>query len=212
MAGPIDAVVAIHNAFRADIARIDAAALAAARGNPGLAANVERFRFFNEVLAWHAHGEELAIFPALEEVAPSVAEAYEKDHRGLDRAFDALSNAVSVRDALATARATAAFKFHLDLHLDKEDTHLYRIIRERVSVFDQGKAVGIMAGTIPADRSPEFIAWMFPLLGDDDRENMTRVWQMVMPAEVFAGAIQLVHRAVGDAWAELTRRIPELAL
>jgi hypothetical protein len=209
MAGPIDAVVAIHNAF---LARIEAAALAAPRGNPGLAANVERFRFFNEVLAWHAHGEELAIFPALEEVAPSVAEAYEKDHRGLDRAFDALRNAVSVRDALATARATAAFKFHLDLHLDKEDTHLYRIIRERVSVFDQGKAVGIMAGTIPADRSPEFIAWMFPLLGDDDRENMTRVWQMVMPAEVFAGAIQLVHRAVGDAWAELTRRIPELAL
>ena len=33
---------------------------------------------------------------------------------------------------------------------------------------------------------------MFPLMGDDDRENMTRIWQMVMPPEVFAGAIQLV--------------------
>jgi len=31
---------------------------------------VERFRFFNEVLEWHAHGEELAIFPVLEDVAP----------------------------------------------------------------------------------------------------------------------------------------------
>ena len=211
MVGPIDAVVAIHNAFRADITGIDSAALAAARGKPGLSANIERFRFFNEVLAWHAHGEELAIFPALEDVAPLVAEAYEKDHRGLDRAFDALSNAVSVRDAVETARATAAFKFHLDLHLAKEDTHLYRIIKERVSVPDQGKAVGVMAGTIPPDRSPEFIAWMFPLLGDQDRENMTRVWKMVMPAEVFAGAIQLVHQAVGAGWAELNRRIPELA-
>jgi hypothetical protein len=211
MVGPIDAVVAIHNAFRADITGIDSAALAAARGKPGLSANIERFRFFNEVLAWHAHGEELAIFPALEDVAPLVAEAYEKDHRGLDRAFDALSNAVSVRDAVETARATAAFKFHLDLHLDKEETHLYRIIQERVSVPDQGKAVGVMAGTIPPDRSPEFIAWMFPLLGDQDRENMTRVWKMVMPAEVFAGAIQLVHQAVGAGWAELNRRIPELA-
>jgi hemerythrin HHE cation binding domain-containing protein len=211
MVGPIDAIVAIHNAFRADLASIDAAALAAARGKPGLAANVERFRFFNEVLVWHAHGEELAIFPALEQVAPLVAEAYEKDHRGLDRAFDALSNAVSVHDALETARATAAFKFHLDLHLDKEDTHLYRIIRERVSVPDQGKAVGVMAAGIPADRSPEFIAWMFPLLGDNDRENMTRIWQMVMPAEVFSEAIQLVHKAVGVGWAELSRRIPELA-
>jgi len=122
-----------------------------------------------------------------------------------------LSNAVSVRDALGTARATAAFKFHLDLHLDKEETHLYRIIRERVSVPDQGKAVGVIAGTIPQDRNAEFIAWMFPLLGHQDRENMTRVWRMVMPAEVFAGAIQLVHQAVGPGWAELNRRIPELA-
>ena len=124
MTGPIDAVTAIHNAFRRDIELIDAAALDAARGKPGLAATVERFRFFNEVLVWHAHGEELAIFPALENVAPSVAEAYERDHRGLDAAFDALSDAVTVRDALQTARATAAFKFHLDLHLAKEDAHL----------------------------------------------------------------------------------------
>ena len=29
-----------------------------------------------------------------------------------------------------------------------------------------------------------------------------------MPAEAFAGAKQLVRRAVGDGWAELTRRIP----
>jgi len=210
MVGPIDAVMAIHNAFRADMVAIDEAASAAARGAPGLASTVERFRFFNEVLEWHAHGEELAIFPALEEVAPLVAEAYEKDHRALDRAFGALSSAVSVRDELETARATAAFKFHLDIHLAKEDTHLYRIIRERVSVPDQGKAVGVMAGGVPADRNPELIAWMFPLLGDDDRENMTRVWQMVMPAEVFSGAIQLVHQAIGDEFAELNRRIPEL--
>ena len=85
MAEPIDAVRAIHNAFRRDMERIDTAALDSARGKDGLAATVERFRFFNEVLVWHAHGEELAIFPALEKVAPLVAEAYEKDHRGLDR-------------------------------------------------------------------------------------------------------------------------------
>jgi len=211
MVGPIDAVFAIHNAFRADMAAIDAAAQAAARGKPGLAATIERFRFFNEVLEWHAHGEEISIFPALEDVAPLVAEAYEKDHRGLDRAFDALSNAVSVRDALETARATAAFKFHLDLHLDKEESHLYRLIKERVSVADQGKAVGVMAGTVPAHRNPELIAWMFPLLGEQDRENMTCVWQLVMPPEVFAGCMKLVHEAVGPGWAELNRRIPELA-
>ena len=211
MAGPIDAVRAIHNAFRADMMAIDSAALDAARGKPGLEDTIERFRFFNEVLEWHAHGEELAMFPALEAVAPSVAEAYEKDHRALDAAFDALRNAVSARDPLETARATKAFKYFLDVHLDKEDTHLYRLIGERVSIPDQGQAVGLMASTVPQDRFPELVAWMFPLMGHDDRENMTRIWQNVMPAEAFAGATQLVAAAIGDGWTELSRRIPELA-
>ena len=210
MAGPIDAIRAVHNAFRKDMEGIDAAALGAARGTPGLEAALERFRFFNEILVIHARGEEIAVFPVLEEVAPLVAEAYVDDHRGLDEAFDALNDAVSAGDHLATARAAAAFKFHLDIHLFKEDTHLYRIFGERVSVPDQGKAVSIMAGEIPPERQPDFIMWMYPLLGDDDRENMTRIQQMVLPPEAFAGVKQLIQRAIGDDWAELTRRMPEL--
>ena len=211
MAGPIDAIRAIHNAFRKDMEDIDAAALGAARGEPDREAALERFRFFNEILVVHAHGEEIAVFPALEEVAPLVAEAYQKDHRGLDAAFDALDAAVTAGDPLATARAAAAFRFHLDIHLFKEDTHLYRIFRERVSVPDQGKAVGIMAGEIPPERQPAFIAWLFPLIGDDDRENMLRIFQMVLPPEAFAGVSRLAQQAVGDDWAELTRRMPELS-
>ena len=211
MAGPIDARRAIHNACRKDMEGIDAAALGAARGTPGLEAALERFRFFNEILVVHARGEEIAVFPALEEVAPLVAEAYVDDHRGLDEAFDALDAAVSAGDALATARATAAFKFHLDIHLFKEDTHLYRIFGERVTVPDQGKAVGTMAAEIPRELQPAFITWMYPLLGDDDRENMTRIQQMVLPPEAFAGVKQLIQRAIGDDWSELTRRMPELS-
>jgi hypothetical protein len=210
MAQPLDAVMAIHNAFRRDMAGIDAAALGAARGNPGLEPAIQRFRFFNEVLVWHAHGEELAIFPLLETVAPLVAEAYEADHRGLDAAYEALNVAVSAQDSLETARAGAAFKFHLDIHLAKEDAHVYRLIRERVPMPDQGKALGIMSSTVPQDRFPEVVAWMFPLMGDDDRENMTRIWQMVMPPPVFDRAKQLIQAAIGEDWAELTRRIPAL--
>jgi hypothetical protein len=210
MTSPIDAVVAIHNAFRRDIANIDLAALGAARGTSGLEQTVERFHFMDEVLVWHADGEEQSMFPALEAVAPLVAEAYEKDHRALDAAFEKLAQAVSSKDALETARATAAFRYFLDVHLGKEDAHLYRIIRERVSAADQTKAVGIMAGGVPKDRFPEFVMWLYPLMGPDDRENMTRVWQMLMPEEVFAGALGLVRSAIGDDFAELTDRIPEL--
>jgi len=210
MIEPIDAIMAIHNAFRADMSIIDAAALGTARGKAGLAPALERFRFFNEILVWHAHGEELAIFPAVEAVAPSVAEAYQRDHRGLDAAYEALAAAFSAQDALETARASAAFKFHLDIHLAKEDAHLYRIVRERISLPERGQAVGLMSSTVPQNRFPEVIAWMFPLIGNDDREKMTLVWQMVMPAPVFAGVKQLIQKALGDDWAGLVRRIPTL--
>jgi hypothetical protein len=210
MAQPLDAIKAIHNAFRADMKLIDASALESARSGKKLTSTIERFRFFNEVLVWHAHGEEIAVFPAVEAVAPSVAEAYEKDHRGLDAAFNALNSAVSANDVLATARATAVFKFHLDLHLGKEDSHLYRLVRERVSMADQGKAVGIMANEVPQERFPELVAWIYPLMDNNDRENMTNIWQMVMPPPAFDYAKQLIKKAIGDGWTELKRRIPNL--
>jgi hypothetical protein len=122
-----------------------------------------------------------------------------------------MSAAVSAKDSLEIARASAAFKFHLDIHLGKEDAHVYRLIRERVSLPDQGKALGVMAGAVPQDRFPDVVAWMFPLIGDDDRENMTRIWQMVLPPPVFAQVKQLIQKAIGKDWAELTRRIPSLA-
>jgi hypothetical protein len=210
MTEPLDAVMAFHNAFRNDMTKIDIAALDLARGKKDIKATLERFRFFNEVLVWHAHGEELAVFPAVEAVAPLVAEAYERDHRGLDAAFDVLNAAVSANDVLAMARATAAFKFHLDLHLGKEDAHLYRLVKERVSMSDQGKVVGIMANQVPQERFPELVGWLYPLMDNTDRENMTRIWQMVMPPPVFDQAKQLIQKAIGHEWTELIRRIPSL--
>ena len=210
MTEPIDAIWAFHHAFRNDMGRIDAAAYEAAKGKEGLAATIERFRFLNEMLVWHATGEELAVFPAVESVAPLVAEPYEKDHRGLDSAFDELNNSYSAHDTLKTARATAVFRFHLGIHLDKEDTHLYRIFHERIPLPEQGKAIRIMASQVPQNRFSEAVAWLFPLIGHDDRENMTRIFQMMMPAPAFNGVKELIKKSVGSDWAELTRRIPTL--
>ncbi len=150
--------------------------------------------------------------PLLEVVAPSVYETYERDHRALDEAFDALNQAVSAHDPLETARATKAFKFHLDLHLDKEDAHMYRLIGERVSLPDQGRAIGQMAAGTPQDRFPEVVAWMFPLMGLTDRVSMTRAWQMGMPPEGFAMATKLIEQAIGDDWPELASHIPQLVV
>jgi hemerythrin-like domain-containing protein len=210
MAVPLDGIRAIHNAFRKDIAAMDEAANAAAqgRGNPDLVG--KRYTFFNEVLVWHADGEEENVFPALEKVAPLVAEAYERDHRGLDALFESLNKAVKAADFLAIARTTYAFKFHLDIHLNKEEAHLYRIFNERIPLPEQGAIVGEMARKIPQQRFPEVIAWLFPLIGPDDRENMVRIWRQTLPEPAFVMVTKLIRATVGNDWAELTRRVPEL--
>ncbi len=199
MTRPLDIIDAVHNAFRADMATIDAASLRAARGEPGLEETIERFWRMDEVLVWHADGEEAAIFPALESVAPDVVAAYEMDHRGLDVAFVGLRAAVSERDPLATARATAAFKFHLDLHLLKEDRHLYVLFEERLSDAEQASAVASLSSGVPNGRFGDFVSWLFPLLEDHDRENVLTYWRSAMPPEIFAWSLQAAEDALAGA-------------
>jgi hypothetical protein len=210
MAVPLDAIRAFHNAFRKDLGVIDLAANNAARGLGNLDLVLKRYIFFGEILDWHARGEESYVFPALEKVAPLVAEAYQLDHRGLDTLADSLNQAVKSLDTLRIASLTSAFNFFLDHHLDSEESHLYRIFNERVSLSDQQLIVGKMSQLIPQERFPEVVVWLYPLLEPEDRENMVRIMQLALPAQVFAGVARLIHSAIGDGWAELTRRIPDL--
>lgn len=210
MVVPVEGIRSIHNAFRKDMADIDTAVLGLARGEGSPTDTFKRFRFFTEVLDWHAKGEEAGIFPALEKVAPDVAWAYERDHRGLDEASEKMERSISAEDFLEAARASAALHFHLKLHLAKEDAHLYRIFAERIPMDDQMKAMGIMSSHVPQDRFLEVVAWWMPLVGLEDREHIVRIWQMVLPSPVFEKVRDIVHNITGDDWIELTRRIPGL--
>jgi hypothetical protein len=207
---PLDAIRAIHNAFRGDIAAMDKAANSAAHASGNLDLVLKRYNFFNEVLVWHAVGEEKFVFPAVEKVAPLVSQPYERDHRGLDSLFERLDKAIKSNDLIEVARTTAAFKFHLDIHLLKEDSHLYRVYDERISLPDQAVINGNMAREVPQERYGEFVTWLVSLTSLDDRENMTRIWQQAMPATAFAGIASLIQTSIGDDWVKLTQRIPEL--
>ena len=210
MAVPLDGIRAIHNAFRKDMTAMDQAAYAAAGGHGSLDLVSKRYTFFNQVLAWHAKGEEEDVFPIMENVAPLVAEAYERDHRGLDKAFEALDRAIKASAPLQVCRATSAFDFHLSIHLSKEEAHLYRIFNDKVSLPDQGVAIGKITQKIPQERFPEVIDWLYPLMAPDDRENMTRLWKQGLPGPVFAQATKRVRQVIGSGWEDLVRRIPDL--
>lgn len=114
-------------------------------------------------------------------------------------------------DALLVARATAALNAHLRIHLNKEDAYLYPILRERIAEEKQASIVGLMAKSVPPDKFPTNIRWLFPLLSLDDRVVVIKSWMSLMPPPVFAGLKALLQETVAADWVELTRRIPELA-
>ena len=211
MVAPLDAVTVLHNALRRDLTEIDEAVYKVARKGGDLSPLIGRLRWFTQVLDLHAQGEEEAVFPAVDRVAPLVAPLFVTDHREMDVMCDGLEQVVGAPDELAAARAAAVLHSQLRIHLAKEDTHLYPILRERMSPEDQAPIVGHMAGKIPPQLTPQFVNWLFPLVNQDDRVTMTTVQKALMPEEAFAGVRQLIHEAVrADDWSDLTRRVPGL--
>jgi iron-sulfur cluster repair protein YtfE (RIC family) len=210
MSGPIDIVLCLHNAFRRDTLEIDDAAFKAAHSSGDITGVLDRLHTTGEVLDYHARGEEEAVFPVVDRVAPLVAKAYLLDHHELDTMVAGLEAMRTAPDALTVARATAVLNAHLRIHLNKEDAHLYQILRERTAGDEQASIVGLMARKVPPNRMPTLVGWLFPLLGHEDRAVVTRGWMALMPPQAFAGIKPLIKEAVAGDWGELTRRIPEL--
>ena len=75
MSGPIDIVLCLHNAFRRDTLEIDDAVFKAARSGGDISRVLDRLHITGEVLDYHAKGEEEAVFPAVDKVAPLVTQA-----------------------------------------------------------------------------------------------------------------------------------------
>ena len=212
MSSPIDVVLCFHNAFRRDISEIDSSVLDITRSSGNLSPILDRLHSMNEILDYHARGEEAAVFPAVDNVAPLVARAYLMDHRELDKMVDSLETMRQEKspDPLMATRATAILNSHLRIHLDKEDAHLYPILREKTTVSQQIAIGGIMSSKIPPNRFPAAIAWLFPLLNLNDRVTVTRGWKTFMPPQVFAGVRPLIKSAVAEGWDMLVQQIPEL--
>jgi iron-sulfur cluster repair protein YtfE (RIC family) len=210
MSGPIDIVGSIHNAFRRDVSQIDATAFKLARNGGDLTPVFNRLSIVAEILDYHAQGEEAAVFPAVDKLTPLVAQAYLLDHRELDTMVNGLETMRKTPDALITARATAVLESHLRIHLDKEDAHLYPILRERTTESEQASIVGMMSRKVPPEKFPAMVQWLLPLLDFDDRVVVTAGWMRLMPPQVFANLKPLMKKIMAEDWVALAQRIPNL--
>jgi len=210
LSGPLDIVRSLHNAFRRDIFQIDDSVFKIVRNGGDLTAVLDRLHIMDEILDYHAKGEEAAVFPAVDNLAPLVAKTYIMDHRELDAMVSGLEAMRNAPDPLTMARATAVLASHLRIHLDKEDAYLYPILRERATESEQVSIVGLMSKKVSIDRFPTLVQWLFPLLEFEDQFVVTKGWMTLMPSQVFAGLKPLIEKSVAENWVELTRRIPEL--
>jgi iron-sulfur cluster repair protein YtfE (RIC family) len=210
LSGAIDIVHAIHNAFRRDLFQIDTSAFKLARTGGDFTPIFDRLHLVAEILDYHAQGEEAAVFPAVDKLTPLVAQAYFLDHRELDTMVDRLEMMRKKPDPLITARATAVLKSHLRIHLDKEDVHLYPILRERTTQSEQVSIGRMMSGKVPPKRFPAMVQWLLPLLDFDDRVVITEGWMKLMPPQIFAGLKPLMRKSMAEDWGKLTQRIPNL--
>lgn len=200
----------LHNAFRVDILEIDDLALRTARSSGDFTAVFDRLHVIGEILDYHAQGEEAAVFPAVDNVVPLVAKAYFMDHRELDIMVDGLEKMRKTPEPLTTARATASLATHLRIHLDKEDAHLYMILRERTTPTEQAAIAGQMSRKVPPEKFPVLIQWLFPLLNIEEQTVVTQGWITLMPPPVFNSVKPLIQKSIPENWNELTRRIPQL--
>jgi iron-sulfur cluster repair protein YtfE (RIC family) len=193
------------------MSQIDTSVLNIAREGGELSPIFDRLQIMTEILDYHARGEEAAVFPAIDNIAPDVVKAYIMDHRELDNMVQGLEAIRKEPDTLMAARATAVLNSHLRIHLNKEDTHLYPILRERTTDDQQVSIVKIMASKTPPERSPTQVQWLFPLLDPEDQAKVIRAWMSVMPPPVFNMVKPLIKKSVSANWAMLTEQIPELS-
>ena len=87
--------------------QIDTSVLNIAREGGDMAPYFERLQIMSEVLDYHARGEEAAVFPAVDNIAPFLTKTYILDHRELDNMVQGLEVIRKAPDPLTAARATA---------------------------------------------------------------------------------------------------------
>jgi iron-sulfur cluster repair protein YtfE (RIC family) len=192
------------------MSQIDTIVNRTAREGGNFVSVMERLHMMNELLDYHARGEEAAVFPAMDKLVPQLATPYLMDHRELDIMVDVLEKLRQNPDPLTVARATAVLDSFLRIHLNKEDAHLYPILRERTTDEEQVAIGVLLAKSVPNGKFPTMIQWLFPLLDLEDQVFVAKGWVKVLPPQAFSGIRPLIQKAVAGNWVKLTQLVPEL--
>lgn len=224
MAGPLQMYLYVHDAILREVAEFEVAAKDLNRDD---ADEIDRFAgrmgWFHKMVKAHEHAEEEVLFPSLNGRFRFVAESYEFDHDDFEpHVFDGIDSAIAGLRRVSSSgerrdhagflyRQSIALNEHMRLHISKENALLVPKLEAEFDLSEQADIAGAMAGLVEPELMAEMVSWMYRGQTAADREGMIRFLIMILPDEAFTGmSAMLAGMGTGD-WAEMQRRIPELA-
>lgn len=220
MEGPILGIRFVHTAIRRETADIDETVASVSTPEQATALG-KRIDFLALMVHLHTDGEEVAMFPKLEEKAPNFAAHYLYDHKeeeSLIHEIQDLVKAVAQNPADRTAkvrsdlqRRAAALRHHANLHVGKEESIVIPTIVKLFSPPEQGAIVQQVLSRYTPDQVREMLPWIINWLEPADRAIYMRDMSMGMPPPVFAAAKDWIRSGTSaEVWADLQKRVPDL--
>lgn len=174
----------MHVAMRRDADRLVAAAPKVTSSTaPAVSA---WFRQLFDIIDWHHRAEDDILFPDIRRRVPSFAakeQALAHDHSALDQAMAAVAAALGQGGDLAKLPA-AATKFRTILleHLDLEETVVFPVFVNDLSVRTYLEIEGRVVGSAPMSLRTVLYPWMF--VDGMDRRTAARVARATIPLPV----------------------------
>jgi zinc finger-like protein len=158
-----------------------------------------RVAFFKKVLHIHAKGEELALFPAVDERVKNVVAPYLLDHREEEELLAQLDGADYLRAAYKLAE-------HLRLHIKKENEILTPLLERLLTPPEQAQHVAQMMSVFTPQDMAEVLPWMITWLTPDDRRAYLAILDRAMPPERVAGVVGMLRgKLAPEVWQSLGR-------
>ena len=224
MSGPMQMYLYVHDAILRAVAGYEERAKQLDRDSADdVAAFANELDWFHTMVKGHEKAEEAVLFPALQDRFALVAEPYFYDHEDFEpHVFDGIDHALAGlrrpdgdpgRREMAELlyRQSVALNEHMRLHISKENELLLPKLEAEFDVDEQARIAGVMAGMFDPPMMGALVGWMYDGQDAQDREGMVRFLQNVLPPEAFSGLAAMLAARDASTWAELQRRVPELA-
>ncbi|MBI4318486.1 MAG: hemerythrin domain-containing protein [Chloroflexi bacterium] len=223
MESPARGVRFIHGGIRSEAAGIaEAAATLDPHNGDQVARLKDRLAFLRKVAKTHNDNEEAVIYNALDAKRPQLTVPYRLDHQAADSAIAEAEETLlrlhgaedrSARAELARllARQTAALSAITALYIGKEEQHLVPLQEQYFTVEEQAANGGRVVGSFGPQLLVQVMVWLLRMQTVDEREDMLRTLTVMPPAQFAALAGWSKAGLPADEWAELVRRVPQLA-